>query len=296
MNLPDFLEKTNYYLSRIYKPVSKATYKLRQRIRLCWYSANSRLIIIPKRKTSNNPSSDKQYTSLPLPANFLVSLPDNVRKIGIHGHAGAGKDTLLRGIMMGIEENEEYIARHIKFADSIYRVCRNFFSDSPRTVYDQELKYKVDPVLQISRRRFLQLFGNNFAKKHMGSDIWARIYKNKTNQRLIENNKCFICTSDVRFSCEVQAVKQGEAIDLGEDIGIVIEVIRPDLEWDSCFLHRSELPISVEDVALTIVNNGTEDDLIQTGKNLGRLFVKTAPSTKLSREAYTRKIGKVELN
>lgn len=296
MNLPDFLEKTNHYLSRIFKPFSKTTHNFRQKIRLCWYSATGRLVVVPKRNVPNGPSSNKLYNSLALPANLLVKLPTNIRKIGVHGHAGAGKDTLLHGIMLGIEESGKYTTEHIKFADSIYRVCWNFFGDAPGTSYDRETKNKIDPVLQISRRRFLQLLGNDFAKKYMGSDVWARIYKDKTDKKISKNGRCVICTSDVRFPCEIPAIKRGDDVIQEDDVGIVIEVVRPDLKWDPCFLHSSELPISVEDVTLTVLNNGTEEDLVQAGKNLGRFLVKTSPPSTTSKVAHAKNLTKVGLN
>lgn len=107
-----------------------------------------------------------------------------------------------------------------------------------------------------SYRREIQIFGNSKMKEYFGKDVW----KDLLVRRAEECEEEYIIVPDFRFPNELL---KG---------AITINVIRPGLENNDT--HESETAMDGFEYDITIVNDGTIDDLDEKADLLGEHIIK----------------------
>lgn len=164
--------------------------------------------------------------------------------IGLTGAAGAGKDTVASMID----------GAHVTaFAQPLYECLSTITGIPVARLRDREVKEATIPWLGRSPRQMLQTLGTEWGRNTVCEDIWVRSLLERVAPRLTAGETVVI--TDVRFDNEAAAV-----VDAG---GEVWRVVRPGwrcLSGDSA-AHPSEAGVSDYLVAMTLVNDGTVDDL-----------------------------------
>jgi hypothetical protein len=164
--------------------------------------------------------------------------------IGLHGAAGAGKDTAADRLC------DSHGFQKMALADPIYGMVEAFLGTSVR---DRPVKEgRVDWVGK-SPRELLQLLGTEFGREILGHDVWIR----HLMRRISWSEAADIVVTDVRFANEAAAIRARG--------GVVVEVVRPNaLEAVSAQArtHSSEFGIPDDLIDVTIVNDGSVNDLL----------------------------------
>jgi hypothetical protein len=145
--------------------------------------------------------------------------------IGLIGLAGSGKDTVADIICA------ELNYKRASFATALKNLCFSMGWNGHKDARG---------------RKLLQDVGMAF--REYDKDIWV----DKTASSILNNHK-YVFT-DVRFSNEAHYIKHSRN-------GIIIRVVRPDLEIGLAHQHVSEKGQREIDVDYTIMNHGTIDDL-----------------------------------
>jgi hypothetical protein len=145
--------------------------------------------------------------------------------IGLIGLAGSGKDTVADIIC------DELNYKRASFAASLKNLCFSMGWNGHKDARG---------------RKLLQDVGMAF--REYDKDIWV----DKTASSLINSHK-YVFT-DVRFSNEAHYIKNARN-------GIIIRVIRPNLQLSPTHQHVSESGQKEIEVDYTIMNHGTLDDL-----------------------------------
>lgn len=195
---------------------------------------------------------------------------DTIQLIGIHGHAGAGKDTIGRYLC------EFYKNTYRKaFADPLKEACAAAFGIPVECFSDPELKAVNHYLWGVSPRQIAQFVGTEMFRdltpqllkqdgenEHHDWSFWVqRLYFNIFNGLIGEEEGVYeqgdtVVITDVRFADEVDMIlKNG---------GIIIDVRRSGYEGNVGILnHRSEAGIEVSDPSkhYIIENNGTLPEL-----------------------------------
>ena len=181
--------------------------------------------------------------------------------IGIHGHAGSGKDTV--GAYLHLNQDNTW--KH-SFADPLKRAAAQMFGLPEDHFYDTELKEYPDPFWKVSPRQIAQFFGTELVRQNIGrllpetgDQFWIErmvyiLNGQGENPLYTEDDVVVIC--DVRFQNEYQWI-----IDNG---GIVIHLTRPGADgMVGIPSHASEAGIqfTAPDQTYLIVNNGTLEEL-----------------------------------
>jgi hypothetical protein len=171
--------------------------------------------------------------------------------IGITGRKFSGKDTSGEFLV----KNFGY--ERIAFADALKEGIKLIFGFSNDQVYGNK-KEEKDDFWGISPREVLQFFGTEVFRTgikpilpNIGEDFWISVVKRKIENRLKENPDSKFVITDVRFSNEVNAIKQ-----MG---GIIIRVERNNIENNSFSNHPSEMQIDNLVVDYNIKNNSTKE-------------------------------------
>lgn len=186
-----------------------------------------------------------------------------MRLIGINGFKGSGKDTTFRIIQ---DMYKDGTVHRVAFADSLKVAAaaaigydgtneeRILVMDDCKNNWDFRATFNDPPYEQFKKfsgRRYLQWFGQGM-REVFGDSFWV-------DQILPSDKKAFadkyrktrvLCVTDVRYPNEAERIKE-----LG---GEIWEVIRPGLVSDG---HSSEIPLPVDLVDRTLINNGTINDL-----------------------------------
>lgn len=171
--------------------------------------------------------------------------------IGIHGLAGAGKDTVADYLV------EQYDFEKIAFAQPIKDAAQIIFGLYPEVFIDRELKERVIPWLGKSPRQIAQLIGTEFGRQHFGDDIWIKVAKQRIDawrEEVVDQTfhpLCGIVITDVRFENEAAFVRA--------EGGVVWHIHRPGV--DPVSSHVSENGIAVADRDLVIHNDGLKFEL-----------------------------------
>lgn len=161
--------------------------------------------------------------------------------IGIHGRAGAGKDTVADWLV----RERGYV--RVSLADPMKRFCAEVFGFSEEQLWGPS-EHRNAPDARwdgLTPRHALQQLGTEWGRA-MHPDVWVR-YAIATAQRWAPSP---VVISDVRFQNEVDAIVAAG--------GCVIEVRRPGLA--SVGEHVSEAG-GLTGVAEVVQNAGTLEDL-----------------------------------
>lgn len=173
--------------------------------------------------------------------------------IGIHGKAGAGKDTAAMYL------NRKFGMCPIAFADPIKKALVNLFGSTYGLTFKHfhgELKERSLPGLGKSPRELMQSFGTEWGRDRVNTDVWIKIAKTRIKQERHTARMRFrqyqgTVISDVRFENEAEWIRSRN--------GLVVHVDRPDAK--SVRSHTSEFGIEVGLTDIIIRNTGTFEEL-----------------------------------
>lgn len=174
--------------------------------------------------------------------------------IGLHGRAGAGKDTVYERLvhLLGPASHTGATVERRAFADAVYACAAvslgvdvatlaRFKNDPDATV--ELYGAKVEPLARLSVRRYLQNYGQEF-RVLFGEDFWV-------SRVPLEHDRKIVVITDVRYANEAQAVS-----DAG---GHVLRVLGPPAVEDAVDPHESEAPLSNGLIDHTILNHRRDD-------------------------------------
>ncbi len=172
----------------------------------------------------------------------------NIKLIGIHGKAGAGKDTVADYL------HSRYGFVKYSFASPIKEGLKKMLGLSDEDFDDREKKEARHPVYGVSPRRMMQTLGTEWGRNLIGPDVWlkrADVFleqERKYWEILMIENYPFtdvlsgytpdlkIVIPDVRF--------EGEAAWVRSKGGVVWHLFRPGVE--SVEGHVSEQGIQLD--------------------------------------------------
>lgn len=165
--------------------------------------------------------------------------------IGITGLAGAGKDTLAEGLANRFNT-------HIhKIADPLKRGLEAMFGWDQSLWEDRDAKEKEIEGFGKSPRYMMQTLGTEWGRHMVHPDIWVFA---ADQQWLAHSN---IIVPDIRYNNEADWVERRG--------GVLLKVERPMINAISESNHLSEDGIDQDYIFETIVNDSTEQDLIDKG-------------------------------
>ena len=186
------------------------------------------------------------------------------RLIGIHGHAGVGKDTIAMYL------NEWYIDCYCEsFASPLKDAASQAFG-IPRFHFDQsEIKELDNPYWNVSPRKIAQFLGTEMFREtiaklipEIGNDFWVKRLEGKLTQQILledegeyNENDCVVIP-DVRFQNEYDWITGNN--------GIVIHLTRAGKDGNIGIPnHASESGIflNAPSRTYTISNNSSIGDL-----------------------------------
>jgi GTPase SAR1 family protein len=190
--------------------------------------------------------------------------------IGIVGQAGSGKSTLADYLV------SKYNYIEYAFAHPLKEGLIKLFGIDKKYLYEQEFKHIPIPDLGITGRELMQKFGTEimkgsvpmmFPNMNLGkyNNIWIKLAKNKIDECRLYTNKSLII-SDVRFLNESSFII--------DNAGIIIKIIRPNINSEQLSndekWHSSEIEMNGIKTHVTIINDGTREDLY---KKIDALFL-----------------------
>lgn len=200
--------------------------------------------------------------------------------IGISGAAGAGKDTLARGIAAV----DVYAITH--FADPIKVALNAMFGWSMAHWADRDWKEtpmpwlsqmltKGDDVPVAARGEFrhpsprylAQTLGTEWGRDMIDPEIWLKIMQQKFNKiskvARLEQGRIMgmgLIVPDVRFDNEAQWIR--------DEGGLLIHVERPDLEKISESSHSTEAGFDPALITEVIYNDGPPSKMIKETRKI----------------------------
>lgn len=163
--------------------------------------------------------------------------------IGLHGRAGAGKDTIAQHL------RDKHNYGTLAFATPVKDML--IALGVPRAnLMDGALKEQTIDWLGQSPRQLMQTLGTQWGRGLVDDEIWLR-HAGRRLQYLRRVGP--VCITDVRYLNEAQWVRaQG---------GRIWHVLR-DGRITSYANHSSESPLPIEDDDRTLINNGTVEQLL----------------------------------
>lgn len=156
--------------------------------------------------------------------------------VGITGYSTSGKDT----IADWLNWDKLSFAKPLKNAASI--LLNRPMSEMEGHNYDRK---EIMPEWGFSVRWFLQTLGTEGMRGLIRDDFWIKHMGIRISQ--CENN---VVISDVRFPNEADFVR--------EQGGVIWKVVKPGLISGN---HKSETSIDLINPDVTILNDGTKEDL-----------------------------------
>lgn len=157
--------------------------------------------------------------------------------IGIHGKAGAGKDTLADIFV------KEYGYEKYSFAKPLKDAVKAIFGWDERHV-NGELKEVNDPFYGFSPRHAMQTLGTEWGRVCLRNDLWTRIA-----QQIIYKKENIVIP-DVRFDNEAEFILENK--------GLLLHVVRPSQETIGLSAHASERGITdIDKIAQRVINDGS---------------------------------------
>lgn len=184
--------------------------------------------------------------------------------IGFHGLAGSGKNEAANALI-GLGWKQDAFANRMR--DAILKlnpiVALDVVQYGPETGECITVERLADIVARsgwdVAKREYsevralLQKFGTEMGRDCFGKNFWIDLLF-KDNQWVIAQGSG-LAISDTRFDNEAEAI--------GNDGGVVIEIVRPGLEQlaGGNSAHASEGGLSRHLIDHTIINDGTIEDL-----------------------------------
>lgn len=205
--------------------------------------------------------------------------------IGFVGFIGSGKDTAADYLVNFHGFRRDSFANTLKDAVSAVFGWDRVLLEG-RTKQAREWREQIDlwwserlDMPKLTPRWVLQYWGTEVCRKAFHDDIWIASLENK-----LRNSKDNIVISDVRFPNEIQAIhaaggkviriKRGSEPEWYEDALNFNEGDR-NMSWatsrsrlEKLGIHASETAWIGGDIDVTILNNGTIDDLFRQLENL----------------------------
>lgn len=173
---------------------------------------------------------------------------NNIFLIGICGKARAGKSTvrqLITDLFQTDPDFYNYSVGRLSMIQPLRDMTALFFSEA--AALGRVDREKADNTWGISPRRFMQLMGTEIFKGLLGANVWIKM----ALKHIAETNYDIYISEDIRAENEVALMNSS---------GLVIRVVRPGDE-SIVSDHVSEKPITQDDIAYTIVNDGSLQDL-----------------------------------
>jgi len=166
--------------------------------------------------------------------------------IGITGRARSGKDTAASFLQ------QEFGYTPVAFATPMKKMAAVLTDEHVQAMNHDALKEGEVEWLGMTRRRIMQLLGNDAMKPVFGDDIWVRHLMHRLDT-WYKNEKSVIVT-DIRFDHEAHAImdRGGFILRMHRDVG--------GLNGEAAD-HASERGIDPDLVDFDIDNNGTIGEL-----------------------------------
>lgn len=168
--------------------------------------------------------------------------------VGFTGKMLAGKDTCANYLTTEILKwkGPNYVVTRMAFADSLKDICMNYLGLSRHECYDQEGKKEFNEFWGMTNREILQRVGTEAMRNGFHKDVWAKITELRIKEA-IDGGEFFIIT-DVRFPNEAETIRKHG--------GIIVEVLRPDVESNGIENHASEQRLDISLIDRQVMNNG----------------------------------------
>lgn len=168
-----------------------------------------------------------------------------MRLLGIHGKAGAGKDTLAKALRL------QYGWRRMAFADPLREAACAAFGVDMEWFTDPELKGRLLPDWKLTPRHILQQMGTEAMRNTFGHDIWVRRWE----QEYLKVAGCVdVVITDVREELEAARIRA-----LG---GLIVHLHRPGAGLaGEAGAHSSEAGIELLPQDYLLANDGSIGDL-----------------------------------
>ena len=186
--------------------------------------------------------------------------------IGFTGRMKAGKDTsanFLKEEFLRSDEPSIQAFTQLAFADSLKQICMEHLGLTHHQCYDQDGKEEYNKFWGMTNREILQRIGTEAMRNGFHKDVWAKITELRIKDA-IKRNAFFIIT-DVRFPNEAETIRRNG--------GVVVRIIRPNIESNGIVGHASEQDLPGRLIDGTVYNDGSLDDLHKKIKKLIKLTI-----------------------
>jgi hypothetical protein len=198
---------------------------------------------------------------------LVYKVTSGVKLIGIHGHAGSGKDTVADYLCQSSEIAETTFWE--SFAGPLKEACSQAFCIPADKFSQPGVKEVNDPFWGVSPRQIAQFVGTQLFRDvieslipGVGKDFWVQRMWGRLNNDLVPENTApyelgdTVVISDVRFQNEYDFISLNK--------GIIIHLTRPGFDGTVGIPgHESELSINLHDKERTFecVNDSDLDSL-----------------------------------
>lgn len=187
--------------------------------------------------------------------NTSTSTPPKL--IGIHGHAGAGKDSVAN--WLADHYSETYIH---SFADPLKSACAALFGVTEDAFYTRDAKETIQPNWGVTPRMMAQFVGTELVREHMWKllkadteDFWIRRMEIELQQLNGYELDDIVIIPDVRFQNEYDWIIRNS--------GYVIHLTRPHTSGNIGIpSHKSEAGINFNTPERTFLIHN--DDTLET--------------------------------
>lgn len=180
--------------------------------------------------------------------------------IGLHGKAGAGKDTTASLLQSFLPEGS---TRTVAFAKPLKDAAKAKFGLTDWHVNTQEGKKELVPALGKTVRQLLELEGTEATRDVYGSNFWIWRMSQEVDKAFKENIKIFIIT-DVRFENEAEFIR--------DNGGLIFQIDRELKQELATVTHASAKTLPPHLVNIFVPNNGTIEDLKKEVKDLANVI------------------------
>lgn len=121
--------------------------------------------------------------------------------LGLHGPAGAGKDTLYK-LLNSVKPS----VLRFKCADPLYSMAKAIDPVfNPDMTHEDKEDWLLNSPILGTRRNFLQKLGTEFAREHIHSDFWILLLKDKIEKVILED--AIVLVTDIRFENEARLIR-----------------------------------------------------------------------------------------
>lgn len=179
-----------------------------------------------------------------------------MKLIGIHGHAGSGKDTIAEYLM------NQYNSSYYSFADPLKEAAARMFGIDEDEFYNPTAKEIPNDFWKVSPRQIAQFVGTEMVRDtierllpEVGKDFWIRRMNKTLKDAFPSDTLRLVTIPDVRFQNELDWVLSNN--------GIIIHLTRPGADGTVGIPnHSSEAKLDTERSGVYHVHNdSTLDDL-----------------------------------